>query len=121
MNIDGNDRVLYKTFPTVTHINLASSDMVNGVRNDIYRFKVKADANGNISLKQLKFDLDVVDNEGTYNGSITVGTFKLFRGGTDISANVLIQNSAGATVESTNTFTTGTAQVVYVKIGRAHV
>lgn len=125
LNITGNDRVLYKSFPTITHVTPASTVLVNGVENDIFSFKVKADANGSVSIKQLALNVDIVDNRGTTNdGQAT--SFKLYRGTTDISGNLNIfsgslndggSNAAavGEELESgTNVVTTGTAKLVYV-------
>jgi len=121
LNVTGNDRILYKSFPTITHVTPASTVLVNGVENNILSFKVKADANGSVSMKQLAFNVDIVDNIGTVNdGQAT--SFKLYRGSTDISGNLLIQagtvnaNGAalGAELESgSNVVTTGTAKLVY--------
>ena len=124
LNITGNDRILYKSFPTITHVTPASTVLVNGVENDIFSFKVKADANGSVSVKQLVFNVDIVDNRGTTNdGQAT--SFKLYRGTTDISGNLNIFSGSlnlggtdaaavGEELESgTSVVTTGTAKVVY--------
>jgi hypothetical protein len=122
IGINGNDRVLYKSYPTVSLVALSSTALVNGVENDIFKFKVKADSTGDISMKQLRFSMDIVDNRGTVDdGQAT--SFKLFRGSNDISANVLIQagstNLNGADIgeeleTGTNVITTGTAKTFFI-------
>jgi len=116
LNVNGNNRVLYKSYPTVTHVALDTATMVSGVENEVYKFKVRADGNGNISLRQLKFNLDIVDNYtvGEDDANMAVGTFKLYRGSTNISSSVLIQKTTGVTVKATNTFVSGTGQSFYV-------
>ncbi len=117
LNISGNDKVLYRSYPTFTHVNLPSTgnnSLVNGVENDIYKFTVAAASTGNVSLKQIRFGIDVVDNIGTNNGQ-TLGTFKFYRGNTDISSDVIIVSSTGALLESGGgTISTGTSQFIYV-------
>ena len=124
LNITGNDRIIYKSFPTITHVPFTAAEtvLINGIENDIFKFKVKADAKGSVSMKQLAFNVDIVDNRGTTNdGQAT--SFKLYRGTTDISANLVIlagtvnANGAGLGEElesGTNVITTGTAKLVYV-------
>jgi len=112
LNQSSSQMKMYKSYPTFTYVNPGTT-LVNGVENDIYSFRVRANG-GTVALKQLQFTLDVVDNEGTYDGSMSVGTFKLYRGDTNISDNVQIAKAAGTDLKATVSFVTGTGQAFYI-------
>lgn len=95
--------------PTVSQGSLSTS-LVNAIENDMYNFTVSP-AGGSVALKQLKFTVVVNDNVGT-NDTLTLGSFKLFRGSTDITSLVDIHNTAGATIESTNSLAEGTSTAI---------
>lgn len=105
-DIDGPDLTLRKTKMTVDQVALSSTTIVSGTEQDVYKFTIAADAAGDVAIKQLKFTVTQTDNVGT-NNTLTLGAFKLFRGSSDITANVDIHNTAGATIESTNTLGEG--------------
>jgi hypothetical protein len=109
----GNAMYVYLTTPTFTTLDVPSGQGVNlsaGSTTTIYKFKVAADANGALKLKQLKFPVTITDGSGS--GTETLGTFKFYRGSTDITTSVTIQNTSGATLESTNTIGEGSNTVV---------
>lgn len=118
ISIDGNDKVLYKSYPTFSFASLGSTTLTNAAENEVYKFKIKAASTGNVAIKQLKFDIDLVDNTSAATpnaGAMSAGTFKLFRNGEEITSSVLaIQNQVGATVRATNTFSSTTGQSLYL-------
>lgn len=95
--------------PTISQ-NALSTSLINAIQNDMYSFTVNP-TGGAIALKQLKFTVVVNDNVGT-DDTLTVGSFKLFRGSTDITSLVDIHNTAGATIESTNSLGEGTTTAI---------
>lgn len=97
----------YKDIPTLQGPSLSSGSVVT-----LYKFQVGADAKGPVSLKQLKFAVSITDPAAT--GTETLGTFKFYRGSTDLTTSVTIQNAAGSTLESTNTIGEGSGTVVVV-------
>jgi hypothetical protein len=106
-----NSMVLRKTKMTVTENAVASSVISNGNEQEVYNFTVSADASGDVALKQLILDAIITDNVGT-NDTLTAGTFKIYRGSTNLTGNVDIHNLAGATIESTNSLAEGTSQAI---------
>lgn len=109
-NLDGRTMIFRKAKLTFTETALSSSAISNGSENEVYKFSVTADGN-DATLKQLVFDVTLTDNQGTANG-LTAGSWKLFKGSTDITSLVDIHNAAGATLESSNTLPTGTAKLI---------
>ncbi len=109
----GNHVYVYKSVPTFTLGTLPSGQGINLSSNtttSLYKFNVAADAKGPIAMKQLKFTVTVTDN-GT-GGNLSLGTFKFFRGSTDITNSVTIQNTSGSTLEATNSVGEVAATVV---------
>ena len=99
----------HAAIPTITQSTVSTS-LINAIENDMYKFVVSP-TGGPVALKQLKFTVVVNDNVGT-NDTLTVGSFKLFRGSTDITSSVDIHNTAGATLENTNSLAEGTGTVI---------
>jgi hypothetical protein len=91
-SLDGNSMIVKNTRPTVTKETL-SAGILNGSEMSVYKFKVAADSNANVSIKQMKFAVTLTDNVGT-NNTLTIGGFKLFRGSSDITANVSITDAS---------------------------
>jgi hypothetical protein len=110
LNKTGNNMYLRKSTMTVTQGTLSNA-LVNGVEQDMAKFTVTADAKGDVSLKQLVFNVTITDNIGTDN-TLVVGTYRLYRNNSDISTTVDIHNLAGATIESTNSLAEGTSQAI---------
>lgn len=108
-NPAGNAHVAHAAVPTISQ-GVVSTSLVNAIENDMYKFVVNPNG-GSIALKQLKFTIVTNDNVGT-NDTLAVGSFKLFRGSTDITNQVDIHNTAGATIESTNTLGEGTTTAI---------
>lgn len=105
---------VYKSIPTFTVGSVGTSQGVNlasGATTSLYNFSAKADAKGDIALKQLKFTVSITDPNGT-DGSLN--TFKLFRGSTDITSSVTIQNTSAVSLESTGANISGTSSTVVV-------
>jgi hypothetical protein len=91
-NINANNVYVRNTIPTVTKLS-TSGALQNGTEMDIYEFKVTADSNADVALKQLKFAVAINDNVGT-NNPLTLGAFKLYRGSTSLTDNVAITNAS---------------------------
>ena len=110
----GNYVYVYKSVPTFTALPLTSqsANLSSGSTTDLYKFKVAADAKGPIALKQLKFSITA--NDAGTAGNLSLGTFKFFRGSTDITTSVTIQNTSAATLESTNSIGEVAGTVVIV-------
>lgn len=114
--LSGNQMVAYKAYPTITYQNPGST-LVNGAENNIYSFKVAANG-GTVALKQLQFNLDIVDNEGTYDAP-TLSSFKLYRtignSTENITDNVFISKSTGVSITAGgSSMATGTSQSFYI-------
>ncbi|MBI5728352.1 MAG: hypothetical protein HY984_01205 [Candidatus Magasanikbacteria bacterium] len=115
LNIQSDQKVLYKSYPTFAFQNLSSSVLANQ-EMEIFKFRMSASGGGAVAWKQLAFDVTLTDRLGV-NDTLTVGSFKFYRGTTDITASVLIQNSAGASIKSGGSSlgeNSGAANTVYV-------
>jgi len=116
LNLSGNQVKFYKSYPTFTYVSPGTT-LVNGVENDIYSYKVRANG-GNVALKQLKFTMDLVDNIGTYDSGMKCYGFKLYRGDTEITSDVLFNDNRGVQQNGTsdNAFltATGTGKAIYL-------
>jgi hypothetical protein len=96
---------------TFTEQALSTTAITNGSENEVYKFAVTADGN-DAALKQLVFDVTLTDNVGTNNGQ-TAGSWKLFKGSTDISSLVDIHAIAGTSLEAgVGNLTTGTSKLI---------
>ncbi len=85
--------------PTLSQ-STVSSALTNAIENDLYKFVVTP-TGGAVALKQLKFTSVITDN--STDQTLTMGSFKLYRGSTDITSLVDIHNTAGASIESGGT------------------
>jgi len=99
----------YAAIPVFTQ-GAVSTTINPGLENEVYKFTITPQG-GSVAVKQLKFSVVVTDNVGT-NDTLTAGSFKLFRGSTDITSLVDIHNTAGATIESTNTLAEGSTTAI---------
>jgi len=97
-SLNGNSVYVFNTQPTVSKLSTSGS-LLNGTEMDIYEFSVSADANEDIALKQMKFAININDNEGTDN-ALTLGNFKLYRGSSDLTDNVVITMASTTSIES---------------------
>jgi hypothetical protein len=98
-SIGGNAMFVYKSIPTVAHVDLTNSSLVNGQSSDVYKFTVTASSQGDIALKQLKFPLTWTEVEGT--DTLEMEEWKIYRNGTDVSSvgsDVLIVDEDGAAI-----------------------
>jgi len=107
----GNFMLLYKSAPTVA-ISGASSATLTTVDNTLYSFSVKANAKGDIGMKQIMFN--VTPNMSTTTD--TIGTFKFYRGSTDITSLVTIYEAttSGTDLASGNLTSVQSATTVLV-------
>jgi peptidoglycan hydrolase-like protein with peptidoglycan-binding domain len=105
----GDALYVFAAIPTVSQSSVSAS-LTNAIENDFYKFVVTPNG-GSIALRQLKFTVVITDNVGT-DSTLTLGSLKLYRGNTDITSSVDIHNTAGATLESTNSLAEGTSTVI---------
>ncbi len=83
---------IYKSVPTVSTVALSTNTLANGTM-DLYKFKVAADAKGDIDL--IKFTFTIATSNPTTGGPITVKDISL----------VDVTESAEATLNATTTNT----------------
>lgn len=110
----GNYTYVNKSVPTFTFVPVTGQGtlLISGSPIKLYSFTVGADAKGPVALKQLKFAVTV--NDGGTDSAPALGTFKFYRGTTDITNSVTILKSAGTTIEDTNTIAEGGSTYAYV-------
>jgi len=97
----GNEVYVFKTVPTVTLGTLTSASVSNGQAQDLYKFTVSASSSGSLAIKQ--FTLPVTWSDGATGDTLTVGSWKLMKDGTDISSNsstATVQTQGGTNIES---------------------
>jgi len=76
----GNQMLLYKTAPTVAISGTTAGTLVNGT-NNLYSFTIGANSKGDVGVKKITFH--VAPSMST--SSDTIGSFKFYRGSTDIT------------------------------------
>lgn len=114
--LSGNSFVLRKSKPVVTRLALPTTTLTSGQQMDLYKFQVSADQNGSIALKKVTFALSTAT---TTNSSLSLNNFRIRRGSSEISTDlVTITSRYGADLEGstaiTNSANTGTAPRVVV-------
>lgn len=100
---DGNEIRAYNSIPTVSHVDLTNSTLVNGQALDLYKFTVTANSNGTVAIKQLKFPSTWTDGGGA--DTLEMESWKLYKNGTDISTSstaVVLSEEDGNDVEGTS-------------------
>jgi hypothetical protein len=99
----GNEIRVYKSLPTVAHVDLTNSTIVNGQAIDLYKFTITADSNGPVSIKQLRLPITWTDVDAD---TLEVEKLKLYKNGTDISTSstaVELEDDAGESAEDGST------------------
>jgi hypothetical protein len=104
------DMVLRKTKMTLTENALPATTIINGTEQEVYNFTIAADNNEDVAIKQLIFDVTLNDNVGT-DDTLTLGSFKLYRGSTNLTGLVDIHALAGTSIEAAN-LAEGTSQAI---------
>lgn len=97
----GNSIYVYGSVPTLVAGTISGGTINNTQSTYLYDFAITADSNGDVSLKQLKFNVAWSD-AGTAD-SLELGSFKFFRGSTDLTDKVTIQSSTGVSAEAGGT------------------
>lgn len=97
-DVPGNTMIVRKSKITVSKVALTDTDITNGAEEDIYKFTVEADSANDVSLKQLKFNITLSDNNN--NNTLELKEFKLFDGSSNISNEVRIVTQAGVDLEN---------------------
>jgi len=99
----GNAMYVLASIPTFTDSAISTtqgSALSAGSAVTLYKFKVTADSQGPIALKQLKFTVTVTD--GGTDTTPVLNTFKFYRGSTDLTTSyVTIQDATGTSLEAT--------------------
>jgi len=110
----GNYLYVFKSVPTFTVGTVGSqgANLSAGGTVSLYNFTAAADSKGPVALKQLKFTASVTD-AGTA-GTVYLDTLKFFRGSTDITSSVTIQDTDGDSLESTTSTVSGSSKTVIV-------
>lgn len=81
------EHVLYDSMPYVTASNPSGTGtIVPGAVNDLYKFKVTADAAGAVAVKRFTFSIFITDASTTTASSADLGGFTFLRNGIDITA-----------------------------------
>ena len=96
----GNELYVFKSIPTLAQVDLSNGTLVNGQATDIYKFTVSASSQGALALKQVK--LPVTWSDGGTADTLEIESLKFFENGVDITANVVMQDEDGNSVESTS-------------------
>lgn len=97
---DGNELYVFKSIPTVNHVDLTNSTLVNGQATDLYKFTVTASSQSSVALKQFKLNVSWTD--GGSVDTLEVESLKLFKNGVDITSSVTMVDPWGASVTSTS-------------------
>ena len=98
---NGNEVYVYKSIPTISLVDLSNSGVSNGSTTDLYKFTIAANSNGSVAIKQLRLALTWAD--GATGDTLTVGTLRFYKDGTEISSSVVMQDEDGNNAESGGT------------------
>jgi len=91
-----NALIVRNTYPTVElAMSSTSGTVYNGQSTEVYKFTISAHEHADVAVKQMKFAVSLVDQ--TTDDTLTLGSFKLYRGSTDITSYVAITTADGAT------------------------
>lgn len=107
----GEDIIVYKSIPTVSFVDVTNTKLVNGSPVDLYKFSVTASSQGPIRLKQFKLPIAWTDGSGA-GDTLELESFKLYENGADITTEVVIQDQAGNSAESTSGLTEADSTLV---------
>lgn len=86
-----NSMYMYNTMPTVVASNPTGAGTIvpGGVQN-LYKFKVTADAAGAVAIKKFTFQIFITDASTTTASTADLGGFTFLRNGVDLTASALI-------------------------------
>ncbi|MBD3360640.1 hypothetical protein GF366_02435 [Candidatus Peregrinibacteria bacterium] len=110
-DLDGREMTLRKTKMTVEKETVPTSSITNASEMDLYKFSITADDAEDVAIRQLKFEVVITDNVGTDN-TLSVDGWKLYRGSTNLTNQVLIQDSSGVSVEGAGNIGEGTETII---------
>lgn len=98
--LNGNSVIVRNTIPMVKKLSTGGG-LLNSQEMEIYKFSITADQHADVAVKQMKFSVNINDNAGTgqTNNTLTLGSFKFYRGSTDLTSQVAITD-ASSTVTS---------------------
>ncbi|MBM5789824.1 hypothetical protein FJZ23_01925 [Candidatus Parcubacteria bacterium] len=98
-SVIGNNQFVFASIPTLNHVDLTNSTLVNGQATDLYKFSV-ASSGGSLSVKQFK--LTVAWTDGGTADTLEVESLKLYKNGADITSSVTMVDEDGNSVTGTN-------------------
>jgi hypothetical protein len=114
-SINGNAVYVYKSIPTVAHVDLTNSTLINGQAQDVYKFTITASSQGDLGIKQMKFPVTWTD--GVDSDTLEMESWKLYRNGSDVSTSstaVLIQDESGNDIRDTTGVVEASTHVIVI-------
>lgn len=111
-NLMGNSMILRKTKPVISRLAVSNATLQSGVDTELYKFQIAPDAAGAIRWKQVEFTVA----SSSSNSSLSMSTFKLFKGTTAIAAAdiQILDGSNGADITGSTTLK-GTKVIVLLR------
>jgi hypothetical protein len=86
-----NDLYFFKSIPTFTAVSSTNTSVSSGSNADLYSFSISADANGDISVKQIMFTIVITDLNNSYPN---LNNLSFFKENIDYTASVSIGKTA---------------------------
>lgn len=113
-NRQGNELIVYKTYPIVTYQSTTNTTITNNASQEIYKFKVAPSTAGSVGVKQIGLALSWQDL-GTISGNnLQLDNWKLYRGATDISSLVSFYTEDGTDVSGNTDATSAASTNVFI-------
>ncbi|MFH0912656.1 MAG: hypothetical protein V1807_03330, partial [Patescibacteria group bacterium] len=117
---------LHNSVPTIAAANPTGTGTIQpGSVIDLYKFKVTADAAGDIAIKRLNFTVFITDASTTTATTADLSTFTFLRDGVDISGSAMILDDTTATaavdLEATNYIENNISSTVEVIFGNTGI
>jgi hypothetical protein len=100
----GNSLYVYRSIPTVTHVDLTNSTVINGSPIELYKFTVSASDSASLAIKQFRFTADLADTGTGNDVAMEMENWKFYKNGSEITSSVNIFESGGTNLA----LTTGT-------------
>lgn len=118
-DVNGNNIYVYRSIPTLAAGTITGSTLNNSQETYLYDFTVTADSNGDVALKQLKFNLAWSD-AGT-SDTLQLASLRFYRDSTDLTDLVTIQDASGSSAKAGQTALTEADSSVIVTFATEEV
>jgi len=118
-DVNGNNIYVYRSIPTLAAGTITGSTLNNSQETYLYDFTVTADSNGDVALKQLKFNLAWSD-AGT-SDTLQLASLRFYRDSTDLTDLVAIQDASGSSAKAGQTALTEADSSVIVTFATEEV